>query len=454
MPEDAPSDAPGLAGIGVNLEVNPEDTVPFRPQPVFISLGLKAEAFTAEAGGRSRPNIPPLDLAKVAGQQGALAALGFNPGPIDGLPGPKTRAGTLAFQAANGLAPDGVMWPQTLSALQAGLAAAGIPFTIAGIKQPTAIRPQLFLVEHYQLASFRGDLARDDMIGSVSLSPRTSVSYKLIVKKKTTQSNELTSTVMDSQDQAATDSFNKQVKESSDAKFGKNNYNYGFDASFHGEAQMGLGSGSVDAEVHAQGSTNEVREDFAQSTASAIDTQVSQTNRARQERMVTGTSTTQTDEETESVMEKTTNNPSSQPLNIGIYQVKEEFITILSLVHAEIAFRNGNPDQDRTASLHQLGELLGAVVERPEDRGEAIRCIRSVLEGVRDYREDARSLLKDDPSNAIGFSVDRHLESSYELKKADGTVRRTLAVPGVIIREYRRYLRIPGVTVELPISAG
>jgi putative chitinase len=54
--------------------------------------------------------------------QRALVALGFDPGPVDGLPGPKTRAAVLAFQRSRGLATDGIVGPQTIRALQAGLA--------------------------------------------------------------------------------------------------------------------------------------------------------------------------------------------------------------------------------------------------------------------------------------------------------------------------------------------
>ena len=65
---------------------------------------------------------------------------------------------------------------------------------------PEDLRPQIFLVEQYQLASFRGDLARDDLVDSISLSPGGSMTYKVIVRKRTSTSTELTSTVLDSQD--------------------------------------------------------------------------------------------------------------------------------------------------------------------------------------------------------------------------------------------------------------
>ena len=52
-----------------------------------------------------------LDLQKT------LKALGFDPGPIDGLPGRKTTAAVVAFQTANHLQPDGIVGPATLRKL-------------------------------------------------------------------------------------------------------------------------------------------------------------------------------------------------------------------------------------------------------------------------------------------------------------------------------------------------
>lgn len=49
----------------------------------------------------------------------ALYQQGFDPGPIDGIAGRKTRAAIIAFQKARGLKPDGVVGPLTLRALGA-----------------------------------------------------------------------------------------------------------------------------------------------------------------------------------------------------------------------------------------------------------------------------------------------------------------------------------------------
>lgn len=51
--------------------------------------------------------------------QTALAVMGYDPGPLDGKEGPKTRAAVRAFQSDRGLVVDGAVGPQTAKALRA-----------------------------------------------------------------------------------------------------------------------------------------------------------------------------------------------------------------------------------------------------------------------------------------------------------------------------------------------
>ena len=51
----------------------------------------------------------------VVALQQALEARGFNPGVSDGVFGPGTEAAVIAFQKSEGLTPDGIVGPQTVS---------------------------------------------------------------------------------------------------------------------------------------------------------------------------------------------------------------------------------------------------------------------------------------------------------------------------------------------------
>jgi N-acetylmuramoyl-L-alanine amidase len=61
---------------------------------------------------------PPMTGQLVKDVQRALKALGFHPGPIDGLYGPKTMSAVTGFQLEKGLAPDGEVGMTTAKALK------------------------------------------------------------------------------------------------------------------------------------------------------------------------------------------------------------------------------------------------------------------------------------------------------------------------------------------------
>jgi len=50
--------------------------------------------------------------------QKSLEDAGFDPGPIDGIFGPKTAAAVKAFQESEGLQVDGIAGPNTMGALE------------------------------------------------------------------------------------------------------------------------------------------------------------------------------------------------------------------------------------------------------------------------------------------------------------------------------------------------
>lgn len=49
--------------------------------------------------------------------QSMLSAVGYSPGPIDGVFGPQTVSAVKGFQAAKGLMPDGIVGPNTWALL-------------------------------------------------------------------------------------------------------------------------------------------------------------------------------------------------------------------------------------------------------------------------------------------------------------------------------------------------
>src|SRR6187397_1739184 len=72
--------------------------------------------------------------ARVRTVQRTLAGLGWEPGPVDGLFGPRTEAAVVRFQHNAKIAVDGIVGPQTTGAL--GRARTGALKRGAGYAQP------------------------------------------------------------------------------------------------------------------------------------------------------------------------------------------------------------------------------------------------------------------------------------------------------------------------------
>lgn len=85
--------------------------------------GPRWQEILQRLGASDEPTAEPdtFDLTTTIGIQRALVAIGFNPGPIDGIPGVQTRAAVRAFQATAKLVIDAVVGPKTKAAMQAQL---------------------------------------------------------------------------------------------------------------------------------------------------------------------------------------------------------------------------------------------------------------------------------------------------------------------------------------------
>ena len=62
-----------------------------------------------------------INLDDLAGVQTALALVDCDPGEIDGIDGPATKAAVISFQETAGLTADGIVGPRTREALKNAL---------------------------------------------------------------------------------------------------------------------------------------------------------------------------------------------------------------------------------------------------------------------------------------------------------------------------------------------
>jgi N-acetyl-anhydromuramyl-L-alanine amidase AmpD len=112
-----------------------QDPGPSFPWAYYLD---RVRAYAGDVGKSSPPPAtpPPRSVDDVKDLQEVLTMLGYQPGLIDGVRGPKTIAATKAFQAAAGLTPDGSVGPMTKAALERA-ASNGPPSSVVPLEAKT-----------------------------------------------------------------------------------------------------------------------------------------------------------------------------------------------------------------------------------------------------------------------------------------------------------------------------
>ncbi|MBI3318875.1 MAG: peptidoglycan-binding protein [Candidatus Omnitrophica bacterium] len=90
---------------------------PIQPHEELAAIAAAPAPTDPSAPGASSA-VSSDESARVREIQTALKNAGFNPGPVDGRMGPRTKVAIRDFQLANGLEADGKVGPRTWSRLE------------------------------------------------------------------------------------------------------------------------------------------------------------------------------------------------------------------------------------------------------------------------------------------------------------------------------------------------
>jgi hypothetical protein len=306
------------------------------------------------------------------------------------------------------------------------------------------LTPALFIVEEYQLLTVPGDIGvTRNVVGTINIPGNAKKTMFVKTKHVVASSGTITQTALESQDQAVSSNLGQSISSSAEQSHSSDQTGFKFDASFHGE--VSVIDDSADADVHASGSSKEVRDAYQDSVSRAVSEQVGSTAAFRKQEATSVSESNSTTTEGESIETfEIDNTHSDHAENYLLCQLAVERLSALCLVGAKIGFRDGRTGDTMLRPLSGLKSLVNDVV-LPEHREQVIAAITKQLTTVFDYQDKARTFVRKTASNAGElFQVVPDLTTEVKLVRPDGT-KKTFTVPGIALAVYDHVLPIPQV---------
>src|SRR5215475_547835 len=128
--------------------------------------------------------------------------------------------------------------------------------------------PTLCIIQYYQITTVSGDFgATRNIVGDTLIEPPHSKSTRYVkTRTVTTSTTSVTSSVLESRDVSVAEDLSQSIRNSAEQAQAENSASqqsqardrsdWKFDASFHGEVDVGLTGGSADADAHASSQSN------------------------------------------------------------------------------------------------------------------------------------------------------------------------------------------------------
>jgi len=227
------------------------------------------------------------------------------------------------------------------------------------IPLPKGYGPTLLLLFDTRICSFYGDIGGGQVVRTFSLMPGESTYVSMETYKKSTQQEEDTSSIFDSNNQSAQQAFQQSL-----------NTEAGVDTdlsaalSFHlsGETKLRWGLGNLDLKGSVKASVQAKLQTHLQVVSNAMSTHSNERSSQRNVTVNTDyTVTTESGSNTAITREfKNINNGTT--LNILFKQMNQQFVVQHMLTNIRVGYFDPAPGSYRTVQLSQLDDLLDQVL--------------------------------------------------------------------------------------------
>jgi hypothetical protein len=327
------------------------------------------------------------------------------------------------------------------------------------VREPTAARPRLYLVEIYRLSSYLGDYGAGRTIKTFSLLPGEST--KITVKSYTRSTTDYSSasSILDSYTEESANSFEKDVHdEESDKRNEQESDEYHIDGELEGGFNIGIASADLKVQAGYKGASNSAREQLTNRVRNATQKHSSEASAKRDVQVNTNyEATTETGYE-QTIERQIENINVGRTLNFVFRQMNQEFITIFHLVDVRIGFFNGFGESKIEVPVHELDSLLDEVMVPDAAKKKAVRgAIVTELQNIFDYQDNPQSIIEE--RNVAGDAGQPPLSYLRVRKDFTMTYKRHpddpgIQVPGIILDARTYVMRTDGVIVEALLGQG
>lgn len=428
------SDSRQVYVLGYEDPVTGRITPPCRSMPPTLPSARVRQAFLAmrDSGVRSPAVFPLLDV-------------------------PTDAASVNAFREALGnIDADGVVSEmhqgRQLTATRTGSGA----YTFQFVPDARYTGPRLLLVETYQLTSVPLRYGPGRVIKTFTLLPGERTTMRVSTYKRSSQSIQSTSSVLDSTSDESERAFEQAVTaERGNSNESAKSFEYNAQASASVKGSWGWGSASASVSGGVNGSNTSARQEFAKNLTNAVGKNASKAS-ARREVTVDTSMDLKLEEGEESAVERTIENiNTSRTLNFLFRQMNQEYAAVLHLVDVRVAFFSGHSESREEVPLAEMDSLLARVLSGSDD-GNRIAAVRQqILDLVAATRDltgathpgFVRTQAPD--GTELAPAVSPAYTSTYTTP--DG---RAITLPGIITAAEHHVMRTDGITVDAFLGEG
>lgn len=335
------------------------------------------------------------------------------------------------------------------------------------------MKPEIFLIEEYEMKSVLGDYGAGKVIKTMNFGPNEERTITVSSYKKRESTRNFSKNVLDSYSEESAEELESLVENEGTSNT-SNTTSVIKSAELSAEVSGGFGSigkASASGSASTSSSANSSREEMARQLSTAMDKHTAKSS-ANREIEINDTTTETVSEGSEESTVRILKNPNFKTLNLVMRQMEQEYISAIILKNVKIGFCNGTKESIRYAKLYEIDQLLDDVIIKDECK-EKIKCdIITSLMRVKDMKGNVHQFIEEVVESDFECSKDkdgntvlkekkekiRYWRKRKDLKQKLSEVRSDLKdyiiADGIILDVKVRVLRTDGIVADAFLGHG